>query len=130
MIPDPNEAYSSENSFTVHKGGGFTGKFVKRRQRLIPYQETAGGGGSIVIADLMAPQAPSLDLLISNNAAHANAQIIEMENEEDDDAMAERQSLRRGQSQSVFGKVVPGDRQESQSKVNNTLDTSGLSSGS
>jgi hypothetical protein len=75
----------------------------------------------MVIADLMAPQAPSLDLLINNNAAHG--QIIEMENEEeDDDAAAERHNLRRGQSQSVFGKIR--HRQESQYKVN-TLDTSG-----
>ena len=70
----------------------------------------------------MAPQAPSLDLLISNsNAGHG--QIIEMENEEEDeDAAAERQSLRRGQSQSVFGKIR--HRQESQYKIS-TLDTSG-----
>lgn len=29
MVPDPNEAYSSDNQFTVHKSG-FNGKFVKR----------------------------------------------------------------------------------------------------
>jgi hypothetical protein len=63
----------------------------------------------------MAPQAPSLDLLISNNAAHG--QIIEMDNEEEDeDAAAERQS------QSVFGKIR--HQQESHYKVN-TLDSSG-----
>jgi hypothetical protein len=119
MVPDPNEAYSSENPFTVHKSG-FNGKFVKRMQRHIPQQQEPAGG-SIAIADLMAPQAPSLDLLISNNAAHG--QIIEMENEEEDeDAAAERQSLRRGQSQSVFGKIR--HQQESHYKVN-TLDSSG-----
>ena len=118
MVPDPNEAYSSENPFTVHKSG-FNGKFVKRMQRNIPQQDPTGG--SMVIADLMAPQAPSLDLLISNNAAHG--QIIEMENEEEDeDAAAERQSLRRGQSQSVFGKIR--HRQDSHYKVN-TLDSLG-----
>jgi hypothetical protein len=121
MVPDPNEAYSSENLFTVHKTG-FNGKFVKRMQRHIPQQQEPAGG-SMAIADLMAPQAPSLDLLISNNAGHG--QIIEMENEEEDeDAAAERQNLRRGQSQSVFGKIR--HRQESNYKVN-TLDTSGSS---